>query len=42
MERKTKYMYTELSIHVNVYLSIFNIRSILHRLNSSVKVSVER
>ena len=37
-----KRKYTELSIHANIYLSIFNIVSVLHWLNYSVKVSVER
>ena len=36
-----KRKYTELSIRANIYLSIFNIGSVLHWVNYSIKVSVE-
>ena len=37
-----KRKYTELSIHANIYLSNVNTGSVLHCLNYSIKVSVER
>ena len=35
-----KRKYVELSIHANIYLSVFNIGSVSHRLNYRIKVSL--